>query len=280
MRRQPITETRGGATCMQTSIDGKEVAALYSELRDCLGANNQDQVKRVCRELVRAGRPLSEILGQAANIPDTVKKLEPLDASSQQSFLQQLVHLGSSSRNFDRVRPVPEPSDIANTATSSNHERDDPLLDEATQRSAPTALEQITPEVAPRISSRAISFEVELDPSSGSIDTARPARRALSARLAVAVVAIIAIGSVGWLLRARPAVEQVAVKTASPSENDITAAGDKAVTGAAPAEQLAVATVGSAERTPEITAATPTVVPAASSPAAAPAAQSDLAAPK
>src|SRR6266851_3024988 len=134
MRRQPITETRGGATCMQTSIDGKEVAALYSELRDCLGANNQDQVKRVCRELVRAGRPLSEILGQAANIPDTVKKLEPLDASSQQSFLQQLVHLGSSSRNFDRVRPVPEPSDIANTATSSNHERGDPLLDEATQR--------------------------------------------------------------------------------------------------------------------------------------------------
>jgi TPR repeat protein len=261
---------------MQTSIDGKEVAALYSELRDCLGAKNQDQVKRVYRELVRAGRPLSEILGQAANIADIVQKLEPLDASPQQSIPQQPVRLGSMSRNSDRVRPIPEPSDIANTAT--NHEQDDALLDAATPRSAPTALERITPEVAPRISSRAISFEVGLDPSSGSTDTAPPASRALSQRLAVAVVAIIAIASVGWLLGAGSAVEQVALKSASLTEHDITAAGDKAVTGAAPAKQLVVATVEAAERTREITAATPTLVPAAPSPAAASTAQSDLAA--
>jgi hypothetical protein len=261
---------------MRTSTDGKEVAALYSEFRDCLAANNQDQVKRVYRELVRAGRPLSEILGQAANIADTVQKLEPPEAPPQQSIPQQSTRLDSMSRNSDRARPRSEPSDIASTAT--NHEQDDALLDAATPRCALTALERITPEVAPRISSRAISFEVGLDPSSGSTDTTQPASRALSARLAVAVFAIIAIATVDWLLRAGSAVEHVAFKSVSLSELDETAVGDKAVTAAAPAKQLIVTRVGSDERSGEIAAPAPTLVSTAPSPAAAPPAQNDLAA--
>src|SRR6266498_1801316 len=78
---------------MQTPIGGREVATLYNELRDCLRAKNHEQAKRVYRELVRAGHPLSEILGEATNILDTVKQFEPLDASLRQSPLRKL-HIG------------------------------------------------------------------------------------------------------------------------------------------------------------------------------------------
>src|SRR5438874_805401 len=40
-----------------------DVAHLYAELRDCMDANDQDAVRRVFNELVRARRPISEISG-------------------------------------------------------------------------------------------------------------------------------------------------------------------------------------------------------------------------
>jgi plasmid stabilization system protein ParE len=45
--------------------DYDEIKGLYySKLLDYICANNQDQAKRVYRQLVRAGRPLSEFLEQ------------------------------------------------------------------------------------------------------------------------------------------------------------------------------------------------------------------------
>jgi hypothetical protein len=164
-------------------------------------------------------------------------------------------------------------------ATSSEPERDQPRLDQATQPSAPTAFEQGAPDVAPQISSRAVSLGVELDPSPDAIETARPARRAPWARLAViAVLAIVASASGGWFLLMRPPGEQVAVKSATPRESATTAAGPTA-----PAGPTAVATVtppSAAERAPEIAAKPEATVPAARPPAAAPAAPDDRAAPK
>jgi hypothetical protein len=45
-----------------------DVARLYEELRDCVRANDQDGVKRIFAELVRARRPVSEILGEVRSL--------------------------------------------------------------------------------------------------------------------------------------------------------------------------------------------------------------------
>ncbi|SRR6266540_5586448 len=101
---------------MQTPIGGREVATLYNELRDCLRAKNHEQAKRVYRELVRAGHPLSEILGEATNILDTVKQFEPLDASLRQSPLRQLNTVDLTSESPARLVGsvfLPEGPDIS-----------------------------------------------------------------------------------------------------------------------------------------------------------------------
>jgi hypothetical protein len=74
---------------MQTQNDFEEVTTLYRKLKDCIRANNHDQVKRVYRKLVRADRPLSEILEQGRNIPTPIKRFEQPDGPPQQSLLPQ-----------------------------------------------------------------------------------------------------------------------------------------------------------------------------------------------
>ncbi len=322
---------------MKTQMVSEEVATLYNKLRDCIRANNKDQAKRVYRELAQAGRPLSEILGEARSVSEasgtttnsvTEEDYAPLEEWPHQKTFAELLRrmpdpiprtshppqqsaeptIGSYFTTVglqpqrDKASPEERPatpslevtpsdpgyqsleaaisSDPGGaSATDSEPERNNPPLDETTPRSAATALERSTSDVAPQISTRAISSGIDLDPSPSSIDAAVPARRGPSARLAVALVTIIAIASVGWFLLPRRAVEQVAGKTAPPSEVVITAAGEKGLTSTAPAGQpaaAAVARTNSTERTPEIAAATPTPVPVAPSPAAAAAAPGDL----
>ena len=67
---------------MESATDSSGVTRLYEQLRDCIRANNQAGVERICRELVRAGRPLSEILRHMPGPSNCVKKLAP-EARSQ-----------------------------------------------------------------------------------------------------------------------------------------------------------------------------------------------------
>jgi hypothetical protein len=326
---------------MKTQIVSKEVATLYNELRDCIRANNKDRAKRVYRELSRAGRPLSEILGEVRSVSGaagtTTSSAPEEDHAPLDEWLHRKALAGLPQRMPDSTFRTPDPphqsaeptigSDFAlersapttaglqpqrdktslekwraapsleettsdpsyqrpegatssvpggANATNSEPERDNPPLDKTTRRSAQTALERITSDLAPQISSRAIWLGIEQDPSPSSIDAAGPARRARSARLAVAVVAIIAIASVGWVLLPDRALELVAVKTAPPSEVVITAAGDREPTGTEQPAAAAGARTNNTEHTPEIAPATPTPVPAASSPDVAPAAPGDL----
>jgi cytoskeletal protein RodZ len=57
-----------------TAID---VARLYDELRDCVRANDQEGVKRVFNELVRARRPVTEILDEVRSISKERERSEP-----------------------------------------------------------------------------------------------------------------------------------------------------------------------------------------------------------
>ena len=57
-----------------TAVD---VARLYDELRDCVRANDQEGLKRVFNELVRARRPVAEILGEVRSISKEREKPEP-----------------------------------------------------------------------------------------------------------------------------------------------------------------------------------------------------------
>jgi hypothetical protein len=319
---------------MKTWTVSEEVATLYKELRDCIRTNNKDQAKRVYRELSRAGRPLSEILGEVRSVSEasgaTTSSVPeeghaPLDKWLHRKTLAELPRRmpNSTSRTPDPPHQSPEPtirSDFAlersapttarlqpqrdktsldewptapslegttsdlsyrrpegvtssvpsgASATNSEPERNNPPLDKTTRRSAQTALERITSDLARQISGRAISLGIEQVPPPGSIDAAGPARRAPSARLAVAVVAI---ASVGWFLLPHRAVEQVTVKTDPTSEVVIAAATDREPTGTEQPAATAVARTTRTERTPEIASATPTPVPAAPSPAVAPAA--------
>lgn len=67
---------------MESATDSNEVTRLYEQLRDCIRANNQPGVEQICRELVRAGLPLSEILRHIPGPSNAVKKLPP-EAPSQ-----------------------------------------------------------------------------------------------------------------------------------------------------------------------------------------------------
>ena len=54
-----------------------DVARLYDELRYCVRANDQEGVKRVFNELVRARRPVAEILAEVKSISKEREKSEP-----------------------------------------------------------------------------------------------------------------------------------------------------------------------------------------------------------
>ena len=61
---------------MESSSIPKGVTRLYDHLRDCIRANNSVGVDETCRELLRAGRPLSEILSQGTLVSNQLKRLE------------------------------------------------------------------------------------------------------------------------------------------------------------------------------------------------------------
>ncbi|MBV8492818.1 MAG: hypothetical protein JO162_04995 [Alphaproteobacteria bacterium] len=53
-----------------------DIARLYEELRECVRANDQEGVKRVFAELVRARRPVPEILAEVKSLTKEREKLE------------------------------------------------------------------------------------------------------------------------------------------------------------------------------------------------------------
>jgi hypothetical protein len=62
---------------MESATKSKEVRGLYDRLRDCIDTNNQAGIEEACRELLRAGRPLAEIVGRGAPASNEFKSSEP-----------------------------------------------------------------------------------------------------------------------------------------------------------------------------------------------------------
>lgn len=58
-----------------------DIARLYEELRECVRANDQDGVKRVFAELVRARRPVPEILAEVKSLTKEREKSEEQEKS-------------------------------------------------------------------------------------------------------------------------------------------------------------------------------------------------------
>src|ERR1700680_3430156 len=114
-----------------TAID---VARLYDELRDCVRANDQEGVKRVFNELVRARRPVTEILDEVRSISKERERSEPeRDVTPLREWPPRSPSPeaepstpGLTFRNFGPAvdpRPVPEPPDTAGSATNPVPER-------------------------------------------------------------------------------------------------------------------------------------------------------------
>src|SRR5205814_612077 len=64
---------------MQAVNHTVEVERLYDELRECLQANDQAGAQRIFAELVRAKRPLAEIVGEVKRLSrgSTRSELDP-----------------------------------------------------------------------------------------------------------------------------------------------------------------------------------------------------------
>jgi hypothetical protein len=140
-----------------TAID---VARLYDELRDCVRANDQEGVKRVFNELVRARRPVTEILDEVRSISKERERSEPeRDVTPLREWPPRSPSAeaepstpGLTFRNFGPAvdpRPVPEPPDTAGSATNPVPERG-PSLDEWSHQNTATELPPRTPEPTPR----------------------------------------------------------------------------------------------------------------------------------
>src|SRR5437016_11957752 len=103
---------------LATAVD---VARLYDELRDCVRANDQEGVKRVFNELVRARRPVTEILAEVKSIskererPEPAGDVTPLRQWPPRSALEaEPATPELTFRNFGPAvapRPAPEPPD-------------------------------------------------------------------------------------------------------------------------------------------------------------------------
>jgi hypothetical protein len=151
-----------------------DIARLYEELRECVRANDQEGVKRVFAELVRARRPVPEILAEVKSLTKEREKLEEREKSSPEKPAfeprewpvqvarsdtpptvdsQSLRNLGSAA---DAPQPAPN-SSIAQRAVSEAHPapRDKPL----DQPSA--AVTKSAPEPALRRPSESPSFGPE-----------------------------------------------------------------------------------------------------------------------
>ena len=253
---------------MQTLIGGEKVATLYNELRECIRTKNQDQARRVRRELIRAGRPLSEILGQATNILATVEKSNRLGEASQQGILQQPVQdtLDLTSQNPDRlvgsiyfgedpdiaVVSLPGPEEIGPSQRTS-------VLPENT-RSVPLARarssDRLSSTYAPhdRGCATAIVDGTEAPPTTGAEPSSNPHIGGQVATppfpvtyLGIAFTIVLAMASVGLFLLMRPTEEKIAVT--GPAHGSLIAPGRLISPGAIMADELTAAVVASSTPT-------------------------------
>ncbi len=253
---------------MQTPIGGEKVETLYSELRECIRTKNQDQARRVRRELVRAGRPLSEILGQATNILATIEKSNPRDGASQQGILHQSVQntLDLTSQNPDRlagsiyfgkdreiaVVPLPNHEEIGPPQRMSGLPKD--------ARSTPLASAQNSD----RLSSTCVPHgrdcataivdgteappTTEVEPYSNPHIGGQLATRPFPVRyLGIAFSIVLAMASVGLFLLMRPTEEKIAIT--SPAHGSLIALEGFASPGAFMTGEQAAAVVASSTPT-------------------------------
>jgi len=102
---------------MQAVNSAVDVGRLYDELGECIQANDQDGVQRIFAELVRAKRPLAEIVGE-------VKRLSRLGARSEPepepSATDEWPHPAVASQPVEPAsEPTPQPTytNFANAST-------------------------------------------------------------------------------------------------------------------------------------------------------------------
>src|SRR4029077_6057740 len=81
-RRNAAERAAREGAAMPSVATAFDVACLYDELRECVRANDQEGVKRVFAELVRARRPMSEILGEIRSLSKEREKPEPAEGPS------------------------------------------------------------------------------------------------------------------------------------------------------------------------------------------------------
>jgi len=171
-----------------TAID---VARLYDELRDCVRANDQEGVKRVFNELVRARRPVTEILDEVRSISKERERSEPVTPLREwpprsPSAEAEPSTPGLTFRNFGPAvapEPAPEPPDAAGSATSPAAERGHWPLDKLPQRNAAAEPPPRAPEPPTPSPDRAIGPSFGLEDSDSVPVTTQPGPEdAVSAR--------------------------------------------------------------------------------------------------
>jgi hypothetical protein len=89
---------------MQALNSAVDVGRLYDELGECIQANDQDGVQRIFAELVRAKRPLAEIVGEVKRLSRVGVRSEP---EPEPSATDEWPHPGLASQP---VEPAPEPT--------------------------------------------------------------------------------------------------------------------------------------------------------------------------
>src|SRR6202023_977647 len=165
-----------------TAID---VARLYDELRDCVRANDQEGVKRVFNELVRARRPVTEILDEVRSISKERERSEPeRDVTPLREWPPRSPSVeaepstpGVTFRNFGPAvapEPAPEPPDAGGSATSPAAERGHWPLDKLPQRNAAAEPPPRAPEPASPSPDRAIDPSFGLEDSNSVPVTTEP----------------------------------------------------------------------------------------------------------
>jgi hypothetical protein len=165
-----------------TAID---VARLYDELRDCVRANDQEGVKRVFNELVRARRPVTEILDEVRSISKERERSEPAgDVTPLREWPPRSAPVEAEPstpdvtfRNFGPAvapEPAPEPPDAAGTAMSPALERGQWRLDEWPQRNAAAEPPPRAPEPTTPSPDRAIGSSLEPEESDRAPATTEP----------------------------------------------------------------------------------------------------------
>jgi hypothetical protein len=249
-----------------------EVARLYDELRDCIQANDQQGVRRIFGELVRARRPVSEISGVVDGLSKPEQKQEP-EASSSPLDDREPAEQDPDPSTDPTVMPPRDETGAA--ATTSGPERDRALTEEWLEPSTTIPeVEQSTAEAAPQSSDWAATTYFEPESSqdvavpteeveqSGSGEIAssldavpasgrRTALLSSRAHLPAALVLLLLVVGAGVFLLMRPAPEEGGAPTVLPVDASSIGSAAPSVTGSAPAEQSStIAAPAAADHSP------------------------------